>query len=434
MKSMTHRVRKPAALIAATIAGAAASSTQAQFNFAATANAPAGTQPGGLAAGDFNGDGFIDLATSTDNPDAVSILVNDGSGNFALGFSIPLPNSSSPDSLAAGDFDGDGDDDLIVVLRDRFVVRSLLQTSPGVFDSGGDASVGDRARGIDIADIDADGDLDAGVANRDGNSVTILVNNGGGGFAPTTYPVGQEPRAVAFGDFDGDGDGDVAVTEHDDRSVRILINTNNNFASGAVLAVNPTVRPEGIDAADLDGDGDVDLAVATSDNDLGINTASIFVNNGGTFSGPTAYALGGSSAGSIVAADFDCDGDMDIAAANEDSATMSLIANVGNATFGAAMQLPAGATPEAITATDLDGDGDADLATANRDSNSVSVARNDTCDDPGVPGDLDGDGDVDQADLGILLSCYNQTDCGDLDGDGDTDQADLGILLANYGT
>jgi probable HAF family extracellular repeat protein len=51
-----------------------------------------------------------------------------------------------------------------------------------------------------------------------------------------------------------------------------------------------------------------------------------------------------------------------------------------------------------------------------------------------VPGDLDGDGDVDQADLGILLSCYGQSDCGDLDGDGDTDQADLGILLANYGS
>ena len=50
-----------------------------------------------------------------------------------------------------------------------------------------------------------------------------------------------------------------------------------------------------------------------------------------------------------------------------------------------------------------------------------------------LPGDLDGDGDVDQADLGILLACYGDSDCGDLDGDGDTDQADLGILLANYG-
>jgi len=49
-----------------------------------------------------------------------------------------------------------------------------------------------------------------------------------------------------------------------------------------------------------------------------------------------------------------------------------------------------------------------------------------------IPGDLDNDGDVDQADLGILLSCYEINDCGDIDGDGDTDQADLGLLLANY--
>ncbi len=49
-------------------------------------------------------------------------------------------------------------------------------------------------------------------------------------------------------------------------------------------------------------------------------------------------------------------------------------------------------------------------------------------------GDLDGDGDIDQADLGELLSAYNNNDGGDIDGDGDTDQADLGALLANYGT
>ncbi|MCK4871886.1 MAG: hypothetical protein KAS72_04085, partial [Phycisphaerales bacterium] len=53
--------------------------------------------------------------------------------------------------------------------------------------------------------------------------------------------------------------------------------------------------------------------------------------------------------------------------------------------------------------------------------------------EPDCPGDLDGDLDVDQADLGILLSCYEINDCGDIDGDGDTDQADLGILLAHYG-
>jgi hypothetical protein len=62
-----------------------------------------------------------------------------------------------------------------------------------------------------------------------------------------------------------------------------------------------------------------------------------------------------------------------------------------------------------------------------------AVAEIRICTFPGCTSDLDGDCDVDQADLGELLSHYNQTDGGDLDGDGDTDQADLGQLLSEYG-
>jgi hypothetical protein len=80
---------------------------QAQFSFAPTASVPTGTQPSGLAAGDFDGDGDRDLATTADGPDRIIILLNNGAGGFAAGPSSLLPNSSSPQDLIAGDFDGD---------------------------------------------------------------------------------------------------------------------------------------------------------------------------------------------------------------------------------------------------------------------------------------------------------------------------------------
>ncbi len=433
MRNTTNHLAKIALWTSLLLAGTATSSAHGQFTFGGATSAAAGTQPGGLAAGDFNGDGLMDLATTTDNPDSITILFNNGAGGVVLGLTVPLPNSSSPGELAAGDVDGDGDDDFVVILKDQLSVMTVFQTAPSAFVMGSSAPVGDRARGIDMADIDGNGSLDVAVANRNDDTISVLINNGAGTFSSTTIAVGAEPRAVVIADFDGDADGDIAVTEHDARTVRILSNSANVFSSSAVLSVPANVRPDGIEAADLNGDGIADLAVATSDQTLGLNQVSVYINNGGAFTGPVAYALGGSNASSIVAADFDCDGDLDLAAANQDSNNVSLVANAGNGTFGAAMQIAVGVTPEIVSAADIDGDGSPDVSTANRDSNSVSVALNQSCPDQGIPGDLDGDGDVDQADLGILLSCYNISDCGDIDGDGDTDQADLGTLLANYG-
>jgi FG-GAP-like repeat len=434
MRNTTNILRKLAMCASLIVAGTATSAAHAQFTFSVATGVAAGMEPGGLAAGDFNGDGLVDLATTTDAPDSITILFNNGAGGVVLGLTVPLPNSSSPGELVAGDVDGDGDDDFVVILKDQLSVMTVYQATPGSFTLGGTAPVGDRPRGIDMADIDGNGSLDVAVANRDDNTISVLLNDGTGVFSSMTIAVGAEPRAVAIADFDGDEDGDIAVTEHDARTVRILSNSANVFSSTAVLSVPANVRPDGIEAADLNGDDIADLAVATSDQTLGLNQVTVYLNSGGSFTGPMAYALGGTNASSVVAADFDCDGDMDLAAANQDSNNVSLVANAGNGTFGAAMQIAVGVTPEIVSAADIDGDGSPDVSTANRDSNSVAVALNQSCPDQGIPGDLDGDGDVDQADLGILLSCYNTSDCGDIDGDGDTDQADLGTLLANYGT
>ena len=107
----------------------------------------------------------------------------------------------------------------------------------------------------------------------------------------------------------------------------------------------------------------------------------------------------------IAAADFDCDGLIDLVTTNQDSNSISLLHNLGGAVFTATMQISTGARPGEIVAGDFDSDGDADIATANRDSNNVSVFLNQTClpAEP-CPWDLDVDMFVSTSDLLILMA------------------------------
>ena len=354
------------------------STAQAQFQFDPGVNLPASQRPSDVAAGDFDGDGDRDLAVTVDNPDSIQIFHNDGAGNFTLGATVILPVSSSPGDIETGDLDGDTDMDLAVALQDFSSVQTVLNNG-GVFTLGSSFSVGANPRGLAMADHDGDGDLDLSTANRDSNTGTVLTNAGNATFTGQTLAAGLEPRGSAFGDFDGDGDKDLAVTGHDSRTVSVYTNTGGSFALSTTLNTNPQTRPEGIASADLNGDGFEDLAVANNGNAFEFASVFLASTGGFAFSGPFDYASGGLDTGQILAADFDCDGDMDLATANAGSNNVSLLANQGGGSFGAAMQLGAGTEPDNFTAADLDGDGDPDIAVANKLSNNVTFLRNQTC-------------------------------------------------------
>jgi hypothetical protein len=442
MNRMSSFSKSVLASLAALTIGTLLPSATAALTFAPSAGYAVGERPEGVTAGDFNNDGLTDIATTTDTPDKVEILLGDGMGGFVAGPVVFLPASSSPGELVAGDLDGDTDTDLAVALKD-FSTVIVLVNSGGVFTAAGQYATGEEPRGMSIADMDADTDLDVAVANRDSNTVTILENDGFGGFASTSYAVGEEPRDAAFGDFGGDGAIDVAVTNHRDRNISILINSGGVFASSMTLSVGGQVRPEGVTAADLDGDGDTDIAAATNGQDDTINTASVFINQGGTFAGPFAYPTTGVAPSRIVAADFDCDGLADLATVNTITGNVSILPNLGGGVFGAATLVGVGVNPETIVAAEFDDQGGPDLATADRDSNRVSVILNMSC-AADIVGDVDGDGDVDLSDLAALLAAYGTCE-GDPDYNPDADfvidepvscitLSDLAALLANYGT
>jgi hypothetical protein len=125
------------------------------------------------------------------------------------------------------------------------------------------------------ADFDGSGRLDLALANWLGDTVSVAVNDGSGGF-PTyeVFPAGDGPAAVVAADFNGDARLDVAVADREDDTVSVLLgNGDGTLRSQVVLPAGDA--PASVATGDVDGDGRADLVVANSAAD----TVSVLIND-----------------------------------------------------------------------------------------------------------------------------------------------------------
>jgi len=262
----------------------------------------------------------------------VSILFNDGTGGFAqpLPPASPVEVGNTPQTVTAGDWDGDGDLDLAVTTAgDK--VRVLFNDGSGVFPAFNEVAGVFGPRSVIAGDWDSDGDLDLAVGNSGATNVSILFNDGTGGFAQPLPPnspvqVGTPPQSVTAGDWDGDGDLDLAVTTAGN-NVRLLFydDVNDIFLEDPLKSpISGLVGPRSIVVGDWDGDGDLDLAVGNS----GATNVSILINGDGlgTFDQPfppiSPVEVGNTPQGfsqSMTAGDWDGDGDLDLAVGRTDT-------------------------------------------------------------------------------------------------------------------
>ncbi|MFO0759225.1 MAG: FG-GAP-like repeat-containing protein [Byssovorax sp.] len=227
---------------------------------------------------------------------------------------------------------------------------------------------GHDPQAIARGDLNGDGKLDLVTADLGDSGVSVLLGHGDGTFAPAVaYPTGLAPRSVAIADLNGDGASDLAVANAGDgadpasQNVAVLLNHGDGtFTAAAPHAAGPS--PYSVVAADLNGDGRVDLATA---NEVMNGTVSVLLNQGnGAFAAPLALAAGAEPL-TVAAGDFNADGLIDLASANIGDETVSVLLNAGSGSFAPAVSVWAGPSPYALVAADLNDDGRADLAAAN---------------------------------------------------------------------
>ena len=228
----------------------------------------------GIAIGDFNGDGNLDLVTDSWGTDQLVILYGDGKGNFKVGtfFSV---GKHPYQRIRVADLNKDHKPDIVTTNLDGNNCTILLSHGRGHFTqpAGSPFAAGNVPFGVAIGDINADGNLDLAVINSPSVSektgtdgLTILLGNGTGEFSTmkgSPFKTGQGPTRVAIGDLNNDGIADIAVTNYNSKNITLFYMSKNGIASSENIPLSS--HADVIAIHDLNGDGKNDIVVSNSE-------------------------------------------------------------------------------------------------------------------------------------------------------------------------
>lgn len=353
---------------------------------------PAGSGMSALALADFDGDGKPDVAAAAGD---VWIFLSRGGGSFKTPVRIPLTqadgSTATAVALAAGDFNGDGKQDLVVGSSYSDGVFVLLGNGDGTFQAPVRYATGGNARSVAVADFNGDGRLDiaaCGPGLIDGSllaSAGVLLGNGNGTFQPvkSLTGFGNGPYSLAVGDFNKDGKPDLAIAnwgkqgDDTDQGGVLVFPGQGNGTFGSPASYSAGMNPNFIATADVNGDGAADLVVTSRTPSFTYNVAVLLGQRNGTFGPATLFPTEGDPAW-IAVADLNGDGKPDLAIAHccgLPDATIML--GNGDGTFQPEVHLPAAVSAAAVLVADLNGDGRPDLiAGLGGFSNAVAVFLN----------------------------------------------------------
>lgn len=318
------------------------------ISFQVQSSLPLPSSAGGLdlTLADMDSDGKLDLISGNTGASSASVLLNTSTGASLsfTGFSAATFSAGTgngrPRAIAAGDLDNDGRPDLVLANTSTDDVSVLRNTStgagsitmrnagdfavPGGFRSSADQDFFDLV----VADLDNDGKRDI-ISMREGvAAVTVLRNTttragdlSFAGFVNFSLPAGAAPVALAAADVDGDGRLDIVLLDDNSRAVSVLRNTSSagavSLAAPVALASFSNFALQSLQVGDLDGDGDADVLVGgfaglAADPGVYVLRNTSAAPGSISFAAPAGFDVRGYSA---ALADFDADGDLDVAVA-----------------------------------------------------------------------------------------------------------------------
>jgi hypothetical protein len=351
-------------------------------SFANLATFPVLQFPYSAVMGDFNGDGNVDIATTSLTPTGgVSVLLGKADGTFQA--HIDSATGQSPTAIVAGDFNGDGKLDLVVA--DSSPTSQLLSTLIGNGDGTFQNTFSQTVSGLvslAVGDFNGDGKLDVAAINST-NAVSIFLGNGDGSFAaPAQYPTGPMMLSppyhnVLVGDFNGDGKPDLAVAT--DNGIAVLLGNGNGTFQPFTLVTSLLSYDPGdnlLALADLNGDGKLDILKSTQ---TGIINVALG-NGNGTFQQAVGFQIPSIlNTQSTVVGDFNGDGKLDVAFASQSSDVVNILFGAGDGTFKGHIEYSVPSVSNNVNflvAADFNGDGALDMALADFDNAEVSVFIN----------------------------------------------------------
>jgi hypothetical protein len=316
---------------------------------------------GPLAAGDFDGNGALDVVVA-DLENVASVLLNHGGGVFEG--RTDYATSPLPQQILFGDVTGDGLLDIVVANS----TGSTTSGSPGsvqVFrNTGGHAfalattlATTDGPTSVALGDMNRDGALDIVTGNGVAGTVSVFFNQGGGSFGPSTdFPAGSIPGSVVVADFDADGAPDIAVSIGS--GIRILYNggggtyfSSVDYSTDEISAI---ALPEALAAGDMNGDGLPDLARMQQNPGFGADFPALatLTNQGGRNFSVSSVVLS-AYATFVSIADITGHGPLETIVGLQNATVLA-----GSGTYTAMFN------PESGTYADMNGDGVPDLVVA----------------------------------------------------------------------
>jgi len=354
-----------------------------------------GTNNTDVQLGDFDDDGDLDMLVFSRFNQTSYVLNNgpEGFQNFSLG-------TGNVDAFAAGlgDFDEDGDLDAVIGTRldGAHTLRYVDGRRPFSYhQQEGDGQI---TRDIVTGDLNGDGKPDAIELNQ-GDESWVLIGQGDNTLIrASSFPAGSSPVRGALGDLDGDGDLDLVIANDHSQPSNIMLNDGaGNFSSvGAQIGGNAT----GVALGDLDGDGDLDIVTSSA-----ALPNKVWINDGqATFQEQTIGLLAGASA-AVALADMDGDGDLDAVFASTGPTPSQVVFNEGGV-YVEALPLAGGYYSSAVAVGDLDGNGTLDIVFAGTAQTQGGIWFNN---DLRSLGDFDRNGAVDANDYGVWRATFGQT-------------------------
>jgi 6-phosphogluconolactonase (cycloisomerase 2 family) len=377
-------------------------------DFSSNLDITTGSGPNAVAIGDLDGDGKLDVVVANQGSNTISVYRNTSTSgtlnSTSFSSKVDFTTATNPLSVAIGDLDQDGKQDIVVANVSSNSISVFRNTSTsGSITSGSFAAKVDFTTGLNpfsvaIGDLDGDGKFDIAVTNSNAGNVSVFRNTSTNGSISTSsfaakidYLTGSNPYSVAIGDIDGDGNQDLVIANNGSDNVSVL----RNYITGGTLTVHSFATlinvaagssPRSVAIGDLNEDGKPDIVVANQSS----NTVSVLRNNsssGSIFLGsvsPKVDFTTGSSPRSVAISDLDGDGKADLIVANNGSNTISVLRNTGSlgafgafssSSFSTKVDFSVGSFPLSAIVADLDGDRKSDIVAVNTGSNSLALLR-----------------------------------------------------------